>query len=79
VSNKAKCPACGDEEGVEAKSMNDILRIYGSASIPNWTCFECDSTSPSKDWATDASTELTRLHPDDIEAIARRVVELMKG
>lgn len=114
MTTKAKCPACGDEEGSEAKALqlwaDDGTSTSARTSLEClWTCNECQASACIGAWlgkpattiyesdgkggfkVVDAdtmdydegsgtlATPLTRLHPDDIEAIARRVVELMKG
>ena len=72
MSVKAKCPACGDEGE------------QGFDGIPDdclWTCAGCYKTGTLGEWRgrkPKPEPTLTRLHHDDIEAIARRVVELME-
>lgn len=71
---KAKCPGCGDEEGSEALRFSS-LEWDDSEYDVEWECGECSGTFKVSEWlGTGGRRTLTDA---DVEAIARRVVELM--
>lgn len=80
MTTKAKCPACGDEEGNNASVLSAMFADGIGAGVRDWLCAVCNTINRVDRWRIEP-TELTRLHPDDIEALiegtARRVVELM--
>ncbi len=69
---KAKCPGCGDEE--ETVSVTRPVRCW--ADTETW-CGACGKTSVVRGCAMPGEEPRT-LTDADVEAIARRVVELMK-
>lgn len=60
---QAKCPGCGDVEGIYLVCLSEPNGDYG--------CRKCGKVFPLRDG-------LMTLTDADIEAVARRVVELMR-
>ncbi len=74
TQSKAKCPGCGDEEGSEAISLISYI-VKGTVIEGEWSCAECHNGFDVSDWLK--PIESRTLTDADVEAVARRVVELM--
>lgn len=52
MTAKAKCPACGDEDGSEAMRMNMFIDdgIIVNFKDWHWVCGECSARGPATRW-----------------------------
>lgn len=66
---KAQCPGCGDL--VKATMDGDASSIE-----EDWLCLECHASFKASEWLQSGQTRT--LTDADIEAIASRVVEMVK-